>query len=109
MPRTFAPPDLIRTAAELERSEGTLIADRVGETPCMFLAGLHRAEQTIAERLATAAGGRLPWPDIDATKAIAWVEGRTGLQLAETQSKAIALALRTLRTITSTTGRVGAA
>jgi len=29
-----APADLIRTAVELERSEGTLVADRVGETLC---------------------------------------------------------------------------
>jgi len=89
-----APADLIRTAVDLERSEGTLIADRVGETSCMFLASLHRAEQAIAERLTTIAAGAPPWPDIDATKAIAWVEDRTALQLAETQKTAIALALK---------------
>ncbi len=43
-----APADLISAAVDLERSEGTLVADRVGETPCMFLAGLYRDEQTIA-------------------------------------------------------------
>jgi tripartite-type tricarboxylate transporter receptor subunit TctC len=32
-------------------TEGTVIADRVGETPCVFLAGLHRAERSIAERI----------------------------------------------------------
>ena len=89
-----APADLISTAVDLERSEGTLVADRVGETPCMFLAGLYRAEQAIAERLTKIAGGALPWPDIDGTKAIAWVESRTGLQLAETQREAIGLALK---------------
>jgi exodeoxyribonuclease V alpha subunit len=45
------PQELIRTALDLELREGTVIADRVGETPCVFLAGLHRAERTIAERL----------------------------------------------------------
>ena len=30
---------LIQTAVELERHEGTVVADRVGETPCIFLAG----------------------------------------------------------------------
>ncbi len=89
-----APADLISTAVDLERSEGTLVADRVGEAPCMFLAGLYRAEQAIAERLTKIAGGALPWPDIDGTKAIAWVESRTGLQLAETQREAIGLALK---------------
>jgi exodeoxyribonuclease V alpha subunit len=39
------PQQLIRTALDLEVQEGTVIADRVGETPCVFLAGLHRAER----------------------------------------------------------------
>src|ERR1700731_3618000 len=37
--------ELVRTALHLELTEGTVIADRVGETPCVFLAGLHRAER----------------------------------------------------------------
>src|SRR6202022_808439 len=56
------PQPLIRTALELELQEGTVIADRVGETPCVFLVGLHRAERTIADRLTRLANGRLPWP-----------------------------------------------
>jgi exodeoxyribonuclease V alpha subunit len=42
------PRELIRTALDLELQEGTVVADRVGEMPCVFLAGLHRAERTIA-------------------------------------------------------------
>ena len=45
------PQELIRTALDLELAEGTVIADSVGETPCVFLAGLYRAERGIAERL----------------------------------------------------------
>ena len=60
-----------------------MIADRVGETPCVFLTGLHRAERTIAERLLRLANGKLPWPWIDPDKALPWVEGRIGLALAE--------------------------
>ncbi len=66
--------ELIRTALELELDEGTVIADQVGETPCVFLAGLHRAERTIAERLTRLANARLPWPWIDPDKALPWVE-----------------------------------
>ena len=51
------PQQLIRTALDLELQEGTVIADQVGVTPCVFLAGLHRAERTIADRL-TRAGKR---------------------------------------------------
>jgi len=64
------PKDLIRTALDLELQEGTVIADRVGDTPCVFLAGLHRAERTIAERLTRLANGPLPWPWIDPDKAL---------------------------------------
>src|ERR1700757_4664049 len=87
------PPGLIRTALDLELQEGTVVADRVGETPCVFLAGLHRAERTIAERLMRQANGTLPWPWIDPDKALPWVEKRIGLALAESQVVAIRLAL----------------
>ena len=53
---------LIGTALELELQEGTVIADRVGETPCVFLAGLRRAERRIADRLTRLASGTLPGP-----------------------------------------------
>ena len=39
------------------------------------------------------AEGRLPWPEIDPNKALPWVEQRTGLSLAASQSEAIRLAL----------------
>src|SRR5437867_2561946 len=45
------PPELIRTALDLELSEGTVIADHVGETPCIFLAGLYQAERGISDQL----------------------------------------------------------
>ena len=87
------PQELIRTALDLELQEGTVVADRVGETPCVFLAGLHRAERIIAERLMRLANGTLPWPWIDPDKALPWVEQRIGLALAESQVAAIRLAL----------------
>src|SRR4029077_6191479 len=68
------PQQLIRTALELELREGSVIADRVGETPCVFLAGLHRAERTIADRLMRLASAPLPWRPIDPDKALPWVE-----------------------------------
>ncbi|HET7384378.1 MAG TPA: ATP-dependent RecD-like DNA helicase [Pseudolabrys sp.] len=88
------PQELIRTALDLELREGTVVADSVGETPCVFLAGLHRAERTIAERLMRLANGTLPWPWIDPEKALPWVEKHIGLALAESQVAAIRLALK---------------
>ncbi|MGA8323345.1 MAG: ATP-dependent RecD-like DNA helicase [Xanthobacteraceae bacterium] len=85
--------ELIRTALDLELQEGTVIADRVGEMPCVFLAGLHRAERTIANRLMRLMDGALPWPWIEPGKALPWIEKRIGLALAESQTAAIRLAL----------------
>jgi Helix-hairpin-helix containing domain len=39
------PQQLIRTALDLELQEGTMVADRVGETPCVLLAGPNAGSQ----------------------------------------------------------------
>lgn len=88
-----APPPLIAEAISLELTEGHLIADSVGDTPCLFLAGLHHAERSIAEQVRRLASGSFPWPTIDADRALPWIESRTGLTLAESQAAAIRLAL----------------
>jgi len=88
------PQELIGIALDLELREGTVISDSVGETPCVFLAGLHRAERTIAQRVMRLANGTLPWPWIDPEKALPWVEKHIGLALAESQVAAIRLALK---------------
>jgi hypothetical protein len=71
------PQELIRTALELELADGTVIPDTVGDKRCVFLAGLYRAERSIAERLLQLGTGKLPWPWIDPDKAIPWIEQRT--------------------------------
>ena len=85
--------DLIRTALKLEIGDGTVVADTLGETDAVFLASLHSAERSIADRLFTLAKGKLPWPSIDADKAIPWIERRTDLILADSQRAAVQLAL----------------
>ena len=88
-----APEELVRTAVDEELAAGNVVADRVGETPCVFLAGLHRAERGIAERLHRIVAGSLPWPSVDADKALPWIERNTGLELAPSQVAAVRLAL----------------
>jgi exodeoxyribonuclease V alpha subunit len=78
---------------DLELVERTVIADTVGETACIFLGGLYRAEQVIAERILRLAKGTSPWPYIDPEKALPWIEQKTGLLLAESQVAAIRQAL----------------
>ena len=88
------PAELIEGALVLELEAGDVVADTLEGRRCVFLAGLYRAEQAIAERLRSLARGTPPWPQIDAEKAIPWVERRTGLALAESQKEALRLALR---------------
>ena len=80
-------------AAQLVKHAFGLAADTVAGTPCIFLGGLYRAERVIAERFLKIASGGLPWPDIDAGKALPWVESKTGLSLAESQADAVRLAV----------------
>ena len=85
--------DLIATALALELETGDVVADLLEGRRCVFLTGLYRAEQVIAERLRILVSGGPCWPPIDAAKAIPWVERRTGLQLAASQCEAVRIAL----------------
>ena len=85
---------LVQVALDMELTEGSVIADHVNDTPCVFLSGLHKAERVIGERLLILMNGNLPWPWIDPDKALPWIEQKTGLSLAESQVAAIRLALK---------------
>ena len=85
--------ELVQTALDLELADATVVSDSVGETPCIFLAGLHRAEITIANRIHCLVNGTLPWAYIEPDKALPWIEQKTGLSLAESQAAAVRLAL----------------
>jgi exodeoxyribonuclease V alpha subunit len=87
------PAALIEDAVALELADGTVIADRLDERDAVFLSGLYRSEQNIATRLLDLAAGAPPWDGIDADSAVPWVEGRTGLTLAESQRAAVRLAI----------------
>ena len=87
------PGELIRTALDLELADGTVVADTVDDTPCIFLGGLHRAERAIAGRLLEIGAGEPSWPRIDPDKALPWVERKTGLALAAGQADAVRTAI----------------
>src|SRR3954447_12772695 len=85
---------LVATALDLELVEGAVVADTLEGRRCVFLAGLYQAEKGIAGRLQGLCAGDLPWTEIDAERAIGWVEGKTGMTLAPSQREAVTLALR---------------
>jgi exodeoxyribonuclease V alpha subunit len=88
------PVALIESAILEELAEGTVTADTVDDAACIFLTGLHHAERGIAEHLVRISSASLPWPEIDAERALPWIEEKTGLTLAASQAEAIRLALR---------------
>src|SRR5262249_4584646 len=85
--------DLIRTALDLELADGTVIASRAGDKPCVFLAGLYRAERNIADPLLQLSNGKVHALWIDADNAHPMIEQTIGLEFAESQKSAVALAL----------------
>ncbi len=89
------PEEILVTALSDELHAGRLAATRLGGEEAIFLPLLLSAERAIARRL-----GELiradppPWADIDAAKALAWVEKRLDVTLAPTQRAAVDTSLR---------------
>ena len=84
---------VIETAIEQEIAQEVLVPDTVEGRPCVFLAPLYQAERSIAQHVHRLQGTRPPWPDIDATPALAWVEKKLSISLASSQRDAVRLAL----------------
>ena len=102
--RAGGPAEIVGAALDLELSDGEAVTDTVEDRPCVFLAGLYRAEQSITERLVGLGAGSPPWPEVDPEKAIPWVERKVGISLAESQKEAVRLALREVLVITGGPG-----
>jgi exodeoxyribonuclease V alpha subunit len=87
------PGGIIAQAVALECQEEHLIAEDIDGQPCLFLAPLHRAEVGVASHLLRLLQGALPWGQLDAAKAIPWVEQKTSRTLSPSQRDAVAMAL----------------
>jgi ATP-dependent exoDNAse (exonuclease V) alpha subunit len=76
-----AEPDRLREVDGIGpvRAKRIVVADTVGENACVLLAGLHRAERNIADRLLGPVGGSLPWPSIDPDTALPWSPSASSL------------------------------
>ena len=61
---------LVTAALARELEAGDVVADTPDGKPCVFLAGLHRAEREVAERLQALAASPPPWPAVDVERAM---------------------------------------
>ena len=76
-----------------EIAESSVLAEPVAGRPCVFLPYLRHAEDAIARAVRRLQVGRPPWPDVDAERAIGWVERRLDVTLAPRQREAVSRAL----------------
>src|SRR5262249_12352251 len=93
------PRAIIEQAVALECQEDHLIAEDIAGKLCLFLAPLHRAEVGVASHLLRLLHGHPPWGQIDAAKAIPWVEQKTGRTLSPSQREAVATVLQSKVTV----------
>jgi exodeoxyribonuclease V alpha subunit len=80
-------------ALALEAAEGGVVIDPIGDTTCVFLPHLRKAEDVVASIIRRQQVGTPPWPLIDQIKALPWVEAQLGVTLAPGQRDAVRLAL----------------
>ncbi len=87
------PESIIETAISQEIYDEVLFPDTVDGQPCVFLAPLYFAEQSIAAQIRRLKTDVTTLPAFDVDKAIPWVEQKLTIQLADSQKAAIRLAL----------------
>jgi exodeoxyribonuclease V alpha subunit len=83
------PENVILQAIAGELAEENLVSELIDGQEALFLAPLYRAETGCVANLRRLCQGALPWGDIDAAKAIPWVEEKTGLTLSGSQKAAV--------------------
>ena len=87
------PRETIERAIDAEVEAENLVSEIGDGAELIYLTPLYNAERGCAQQFVELIRGTLPWGGIDSAKAIAWVEGKTGLTLSESQRHAIATVL----------------
>lgn len=82
-----------QTALDDEIAQGGLIAETIGEAPCVFLTTLHAAEIDVADALRSRASGQPPWNVQTPSARLEEIERLLEITLAERQRDAVLTAL----------------
>jgi exodeoxyribonuclease V alpha subunit len=83
------PEHVIAEAMAIELTQQRLVADTLGDEPCIYIQSLYQAEQLAAEQVRRLMGDELPWGQLDMAYWLPWVEQYTGLTLSESQREAL--------------------
>ncbi len=84
----------VETQLEGMLADESVISERIAGSERVFLPPLHGAERNIAARVRDLLNRPATHPEMDAAKALAWAEQKTGKQLAESQQRAVREALQ---------------
>lgn len=84
---------VIEVAIKEEIVNGGLVQDEINGVPCVYLAPLYRAENSVAFSVRRLIAGDLPWGSIGMAEASATAEELTDLALSASQQDALKLAL----------------
>ncbi len=84
---------ILSDALQQQILSGALKLESIDGTECIFTVGMYRAECELAGLVSRLATHSLPWGEIQASKAVEWVENKLALQLAELQRNAVLQAL----------------
>lgn len=89
------PEDIIKSNIDYLVEEERLVRDEElkGEE-LLYLVAYYKTEQELAKILVELKDGKHPCPEVDTPKAIEWVENKVGLKLAESQKRAIEMAVK---------------
>src|SRR5215471_2246751 len=80
---------IVEQALSQMLTSGSLVLEKIGGEPLIFLPHLRKAEEAIAARINLLAGMASLYPEIDFDKAVAWCERRAGKILAPSQREAL--------------------
>jgi exodeoxyribonuclease V alpha subunit len=87
------PEEIIKTAIAQEIEDKVLLPDTVDGQPCVFLAPLYYAEQSIAAQIKRLMSDTTTRPVFNANQLIPWAEKKLAIHLADSQKAALRLAL----------------
>lgn len=85
---------VVEEAIRRELADGELTAEEIGGERLLFLPALRQAEVAIARTLRRLGGLPSNYPAMDADRALAWVQDKTGVALSPSQAEALRTALR---------------
>jgi len=88
----------VTEALERTLASGDLVRETINGQALVFLPHLKRVEEVIATRIRSFSGSLSAFPAIDFEKALVWCQQKIGKELAPSQRKALAMAVRNNRT-----------